>query len=273
MQDCNPEGIVYEAQVTEIRLYSRLNIVLKLHSLHFKETSSKKEFAFWIKILYLGEIWVVWQLEMNLYWNWNPHITLDSSVPCTTHVMRIITQITAFAGYRASSLRLRRTRHTYLNTSGVPKSSPDWLNYTGFPGDVCYVFKRPAWKQTLWRPRERRKPSCLKLTRMLISQLNAWFPKVCSIFKESLKYIQESQHGLLLWHFHAWPETSCDWLFDMSVNGLVAGLSHLFHETTETKMKHLDCRFKLKIIINTINVLILKAFKIIHNKKHLLAHK
>ncbi len=29
--------------------------------------------------------------------------------------------------------------HLSGNTSGVSKSS-DWLNYTGFPGDVCVVF-------------------------------------------------------------------------------------------------------------------------------------
>ncbi len=26
------------------------------------------------------------------------------------------------------------------NTSGVLKSSSDWLNYTGFPGNVCVAF-------------------------------------------------------------------------------------------------------------------------------------
>ncbi len=29
--------------------------------------------------------------------------------------------------------------HFSGNTSGVSKSSSDWLNYTGFPGDVCVV--------------------------------------------------------------------------------------------------------------------------------------
>ncbi len=29
--------------------------------------------------------------------------------------------------------------HLSGNTSGVSKSSSDWLNYTGFPGDVCVV--------------------------------------------------------------------------------------------------------------------------------------
>ncbi len=30
--------------------------------------------------------------------------------------------------------------HKSGNTSGVLKLSSDWLNYTGFPGDVCVVF-------------------------------------------------------------------------------------------------------------------------------------
>ncbi len=30
--------------------------------------------------------------------------------------------------------------HTSGNTSGVSKSSSDWLDYTGFPGDVCVAF-------------------------------------------------------------------------------------------------------------------------------------
>ncbi len=50
------------------------------------------------------------------------------------------------------SLRLRRHAHGPLakrlmhmahlsgNTSGVSKSSSDWLNYTEFPGDVCVAF-------------------------------------------------------------------------------------------------------------------------------------
>ncbi len=51
-----------------------------------------------------------------------------------------------------SSLSLRRHAHGQLakrlmhmahfsgNTSGVSKSSFDWLNYTGFPGDLCVAF-------------------------------------------------------------------------------------------------------------------------------------
>ncbi len=30
--------------------------------------------------------------------------------------------------------------HKSGNTLGVSKSSSDWLNYTGFPGDVCVAF-------------------------------------------------------------------------------------------------------------------------------------
>ncbi len=30
--------------------------------------------------------------------------------------------------------------HLSGNTSGVLKSSSDWLDYTGFPGDVCVAF-------------------------------------------------------------------------------------------------------------------------------------
>ncbi len=30
--------------------------------------------------------------------------------------------------------------HLSGNTSGVSKSSSDWFNYAGFPGDVCVAF-------------------------------------------------------------------------------------------------------------------------------------
>ncbi len=33
-----------------------------------------------------------------------------------------------------------RTAHLSGNTSGVWKSSSDWSNSSGFPGDVCVVF-------------------------------------------------------------------------------------------------------------------------------------
>ncbi len=37
----------------------------------------------------------------------------------------------------ALAKRLMHMAHLSGNTSGVSKSSSDWLNYTGFPGDVC----------------------------------------------------------------------------------------------------------------------------------------
>ncbi len=39
--------------------------------------------------------------------------------------------------HRPLAKRLMHMAHLSLNTSGVSKSSSDWLNYTGFPGDVC----------------------------------------------------------------------------------------------------------------------------------------
>ncbi len=36
--------------------------------------------------------------------------------------------------------RLMHMGHKSGNTSGVSKSSSDWLNYTGFLGDVCVAF-------------------------------------------------------------------------------------------------------------------------------------
>ncbi len=35
---------------------------------------------------------------------------------------------------------LMHTAHLSGNTSGGSKSSSDWLNYTGFTGDMCVVF-------------------------------------------------------------------------------------------------------------------------------------
>ncbi len=42
--------------------------------------------------------------------------------------------------HRALDERLMHTAHLAGNTSGVSKSSSDWLDYTGFPGDVCVAF-------------------------------------------------------------------------------------------------------------------------------------
>ncbi len=104
---------------------------------------------------------------------------------------------------------LNVTAHLAGNTSGVSKSSSDWLNYTGFPGDVCVAFFNvpPGNKYavTLKPPHKRRKPSCLQLTASACQdQLNTGFTKVCEKCKvrgiESLKYV---------WEFYT-PVCYCD---------------------------------------------------------------
>ncbi len=42
--------------------------------------------------------------------------------------------------HKTLAKRLMHMAHKSGNTSGVSNSSSDWLNYTGFPGDVCVAF-------------------------------------------------------------------------------------------------------------------------------------
>ncbi len=42
--------------------------------------------------------------------------------------------------HRTLAKRLMHMAHKSGNTSGVSKSSSDWLKYTGFLGDVCVAF-------------------------------------------------------------------------------------------------------------------------------------
>ncbi len=42
--------------------------------------------------------------------------------------------------HRTLAKRLIHMAHLSGNTSAVSKSSSDWLNYTGFTGDVCVTF-------------------------------------------------------------------------------------------------------------------------------------
>jgi len=60
-------------------------------------------------------------------------------------------------GMAGLSLRCQAHRHMAHeigNTSGASKSTTDWLNAAGFPGDVCVVFRglpgnndhNPSWK-------------------------------------------------------------------------------------------------------------------------------
>ncbi len=123
--------------------------------------------------------------------------------------------------------------HKSGNTSGVSKSSSDLLNYTGFPGDVCVAFFNvlPGNKDAVMPNPLTKEESCRVYNcddERLSGQLNAGFLKVCEIFKvcniESLKYVTHvfntpvcycgdisTPRNVML------NETSCDWLFDMSV--------------------------------------------------------
>ncbi len=103
------------------------------------------------------------------------------------------------------SLRLRRhgplakrLMHISGSTSGVSKSSSDWLNYAGFPGDVCVVFFNvpPGNKDAVTPSRKKNAVVFTNVTpNAYQSQLNTGFPKVCEILKvytiESLKYTRE----------------------------------------------------------------------------------
>ncbi len=94
--------------------------------------------------------------------------------------------------------RLMHTAHKSGNTSGGSKSSSDWLNYTGFPGDVCVAFfnvppgnKDAVMPNPLTKEESRRVYKCD--SKRLSGSNNAGFSKVCEIFKvcgiESLKYV------------------------------------------------------------------------------------
>ncbi len=120
--------------------------------------------------------------------------------------------------------------HLSGNTSGV--SLLDWLNYTGFPGDVCVTFFNvpPGNKDAVVLNPSRKKKAVVFTTVMMSSyqgQLNAGFSKVCEIFKvrgiESLKYVREFYTPVCYCGNISTPrnvtlnETNCYWLFDMSV--------------------------------------------------------
>ncbi len=127
--------------------------------------------------------------------------------------------------------RLMHMAHLSGNTSGVSKSSTDWLNYTGFPGDVCVAFfiVPPGNKDAMApNPLTKEESRCLQLTTSACQdQLNAAFSKVCEIFKvhgiESLKYVREFYTPVCNCGDISTPrnmtlnETNCDWLCDMSV--------------------------------------------------------
>ncbi len=100
--------------------------------------------------------------------------------------------------------RLMHMAHFSGNTSGMSKSSSDWLNSTGFPGDmsVAFIFGPPGNKDAVFTN---------VTTKAYQGQLNAGFSKVCEIFKvhgiESLKYIREFTHRFVFVATFPHPET------------------------------------------------------------------
>ncbi len=98
--------------------------------------------------------------------------------------------------------RLMHMVHLSGNTSRVSKSSSDWLDYTGFPGDVCVAFfnvppgnKGALVPNPLPKEESRRVYNFDDRRLSVKDQLNAGVSKVCEIFKvcgiESLKYVRE----------------------------------------------------------------------------------
>ncbi len=117
--------------------------------------------------------------------------------------------------------------HKSGNTSEVSKSSSDWLDYTGFPGDVCVAcFNIPPGNKDapLTKEESRRVYNCDD--ERLSGSTKRWIFKSI-IFKvhgtESLKYIREFHTPVCYCGEIPTPrnvtlnETNCDWLLDMSV--------------------------------------------------------
>ncbi len=115
--------------------------------------------------------------------------------------------------------------HLSWNTSVVSKSLSDWLNYTGFPGDMCVAFfnvppgnKDAVVPNSLTKEESRRVYKCDGDQ----NRLNAGFSKVCEIFKvctmETIKYIREIHTPVCYCGNISTPwnvtlnETNCDWL-------------------------------------------------------------
>ncbi len=142
---------------------------------------------------------------------------------CTVYISLILRR----HAHEPLAERLMHTAHKRENTSGVSKSSSDWLNYTGFPGDVCVAcFNVLSGNKDAVTPNSRIEEESRRVYKCDDKCLSG-STKRYEIFKvrdiESLKYV---------WEFHTLVcycgdistprnvtlnETSCDWLFDMSV--------------------------------------------------------
>ncbi len=84
--------------------------------------------------------------------------------------------------------RLMHMVHLSGNTSRASKSSSDWLDYTGFPGDVCVVFFNvlPGNKVTVVpNPLTEEESGCVYNcdNRCLSGSNKRWDLKVCEIIK------------------------------------------------------------------------------------------
>ncbi len=90
--------------------------------------------------------------------------------------------------------RLMHMAHLSGNTSGVSKSSSDWLNYTGFPGDVCVAFFTPL----------RKKKSVVFTTddERLSGSTKRW------IFKDFLQISATRLHGTVIISHASHPQSS-----------------------------------------------------------------
>ncbi len=87
-----------------------------------------------------------------------------------------------------TALRLMHMLHLSGDTSGMSKSSSDWLNHTGFPGDVCVSFfnvlpgNKDAVAPNLFSKEEtRRVYKCDN--KCLSGSTKCWISKVCEICK------------------------------------------------------------------------------------------
>ncbi len=119
------------------------------------------------------------------------------------------------------------TAHKIGNTSGVSKSSSDWLNYRVFTGDVCVTFFNvlPGNKDAV-TPNPLTKKKALVFTTVTISayqdQLNTGFSKICKVCPWAL------HTGLLLWgNFHAPKHDTAQnktWLVALPVSHMASSL-------------------------------------------------
>ncbi len=71
--------------------------------------------------------------------------------------------------------------HLSGNTSGVSKSSSNWLNYTGFPGDMCVAFfnvphgnKDAMMPNSLMKEESHRVYNCENERLLGVDRLSAW---------------------------------------------------------------------------------------------------